>query len=155
MPISSPTARPGVEQLRPSRIREVANAAMGRQDVIAFWFGEPDEVTPDFIRQAAIDSLRAGETFYSQNLGLPELREAIAAYLTRLHRPTPVERIAVTSSGLSALMIATQAVVGAGRPRRRSHPAVAQPGGNSQDPRCARDHRGAALLAAGLDPGSG
>jgi aspartate/methionine/tyrosine aminotransferase len=114
MPVFNPTARPGVEQLRPSRIREVANAAMGRQDVIAFWFGEPDEVTPDFIRQAAIDSLRAGETFYSQNLGLPELREAIAVYLTRLHQPTPVERIAVTSSGLSALMIASQAVVGPG-----------------------------------------
>jgi aspartate/methionine/tyrosine aminotransferase len=114
MPVSSPTARPGVEQLRPSRIREVANAAMGRRDLVAFWFGEPDEVTPEFIRQAAIDSLHAGETFYSQNLGLPELREAIAAYLTRLHRPTPAERIAATSSGLSALMIATQAVAGAG-----------------------------------------
>src|SRR5262245_17804478 len=100
MPLSNPTARPGVAQLRPSRIREVANAAMGRQDLIAFWFGEPDEVTPAFIRQAAIESLQAGETFYSQNLGLPELREAIAAYLTRLHRPTAVERVAVTSSGL-------------------------------------------------------
>jgi len=114
MPVSDPTARPGVERLRPSRIREVANAAMGRRDVIAFWFGEPDEVTPAFIRQAAIDSLQAGETFYSQNLGLPELREAIAAYLTRLHAPTSAERIAVTSSGLSALMIATQAVVSPG-----------------------------------------
>lgn len=107
-------ARPGVQQLRPSRIREVANAAMGRKDVIAFWFGEPDEVTPEFIRQAAIDSLNAGETFYSHNLGLPELREAIAAYLSRLRRPTSVENVAVTSSGLSALMIATQALVGPG-----------------------------------------
>jgi len=107
-------ARPGVQQLRPSRIREVANAAMGRKDVIAFWFGEPDEVTPEFIRQAAIDSLNAGETFYSQNLGLPELREAIAAYVGRLHRRTAVGNIAVTSSGLSALMIATQALVGPG-----------------------------------------
>jgi aspartate/methionine/tyrosine aminotransferase len=87
---------------------------MGRQDLLAFWFGEPDEVTPDFIRQAAVGSLNAGETFYSQNLGLPELRDAIAAYLSRLHCPTPVGRIAVTSSGLSALMIASQAVVGPG-----------------------------------------
>lgn len=114
MPRSNPTARPGVELLRPSRIREVANAAMGRQDLIAFWFGEPDEVTPEFIRRAAIESLQAGETFYSQNLGLPELRAAIAAYLTRLHRPTDMERVAVTSSGLSALMIASQALVGPG-----------------------------------------
>jgi aspartate/methionine/tyrosine aminotransferase len=114
MTVPDPAARPGVLALRASQIREVANAGMGRQDVSAFWFGEPDEVTPAFIRAAAIESLNAGETFYSQNLGLPELRAAIAQYLSRLHRPTPASCIAVTSSGLSALMIATQAVVGPG-----------------------------------------
>jgi len=108
------TARPAVLELRPSRIREVANAAMGRADVLPFWFGEPDEITPQFIRQAAIDSLNAGETFYSQNLGLPALRTAIAAYLSRLHGATDSEQVAVTSSGLSALQLATQALVGAG-----------------------------------------
>ena len=108
------TARPAVLDLRASRIREVANAAMGRPDLLAFWFGEPDEVTPDFLRQAAIDSLNAGETFYSQNLGLPELRAAIAAYLTRLHGATSADQIAVTSSGLSALQLTAQALVGPG-----------------------------------------
>ena len=63
--------------LEESKIREVANAGLGRSDVLAFWFGESDEVTPDFIRQAAIDSLQRGETFYAHNLGLPDLREAI------------------------------------------------------------------------------
>ena len=48
-----------------------------RTDVLAFWFGESDEVTPDFVREAAIESLRAGETFYAHNLGLPELRQAL------------------------------------------------------------------------------
>ena len=108
------SARPAVQALRPSRIREVANAAMGRQDLLAFWFGEPDEVTPDFIRDVAIASLNAGETFYSQNLGLLELREALAAYLSRLHGKTHAEQIAVSSSGLSALQLATQALVGPG-----------------------------------------
>lgn len=108
------TARPAVQALRPSRIREVANAAMGRSDLLAFWFGEPDEVTPDFIRDAAIASLGAGETFYSQNLGLPELRAAIADYVSRLHARTATDEIAVTSSGLSALQLATQALVGPG-----------------------------------------
>ena len=84
-----PPARP-YEQLRASKIREVANAGIGREDIAAFWFGEPDEVTPEFIRQAAIDALNAGDTFYTHNLGIPELREAIAAYVTRLHRPTAV-----------------------------------------------------------------
>ena len=87
---------------------------MGRRDVLAFWFGEPDEVTPEFICRAGIESIEAGETFYTQNLGMPELRDAIAQYVSRLHRPTEAERIAVTNSGMSALMIATQALVGPG-----------------------------------------
>lgn len=48
--------RNAVLNLEESRIREVANAGMGRSDVLAFWFGESDEVTPDVVRQAAIAS---------------------------------------------------------------------------------------------------
>ena len=110
-------ARDAVRLLRASRIREVANTGIGRSDVLAFWFGEPDEVTPDFIRRAAVDALASGDTFYTQNLGIPALREAIAAYVTRLHgstRPTRVDGIAVTNSGMSALMVATQALAGPG-----------------------------------------
>ena len=106
--------RTAVIDLEESKIREVANAGMGRSDVLAFWFGESDEATPDFIRQAAITSLQAGETFYAHNLGLPELREAIATYTSRLHGPVGVERIAVTSGGVNALMLACQAVLDAG-----------------------------------------
>jgi len=108
------TARPAVQALRASKIREVANAGMGRDDVVAFWFGEPDEVTPAFIRQAAVDALDAGETFYTQNLGIPALREAIAFYVTRLHGATAMDNIAITNSGLSALMLVAQALVGHG-----------------------------------------
>ncbi len=106
--------RPAVQNLEASKIREVANAGLGRKDVLAFWFGESDEVTPDFIREAAIESIRAGETFYAHNLGLPELRQAIADYTSALHGPTAVDRIAVTSGGVSALMLAVQALVDAG-----------------------------------------
>ena len=103
-----------IAQLPGSKIREVANAGLGRADVLAFWFGESDEPTPAFIRDAAVQSLHAGETFYAHNLGLAELREGIAAYASSLHRPLGPERIAVTSSGVSALMIAMQALAGAG-----------------------------------------
>ncbi|GAC1531847.1 MAG: pyridoxal phosphate-dependent aminotransferase [Ramlibacter sp.] len=106
--------RQAILNLEESKIREVANAGMGRSDVLAFWFGESDEVTPDFIRQAAIDSLHRGETFYAHNLGLPELREAVAAYTTRLHRPVGRDRIAITSGGVNALMLAMQMLVDAG-----------------------------------------
>jgi aspartate/methionine/tyrosine aminotransferase len=106
--------RQTVLNLEESKIREVANAGMGRSDVLAFWFGESDEATPDFIREAAIASLRGGETFYAHNLGLPELRAAISAYTSQLHGPVGAERIAVTSGGVNALMLACQAVVDAG-----------------------------------------
>ena len=110
--------RQAVLNLEESMIRQVANAGMGRSDVLKFWFGESDEVTPSFIRDAAAASLLQGETFYAHNLGLPELREAIAGYATSL-RPEGAaaigaDRIAVTSGGVSALMLAVQAVVDAG-----------------------------------------
>lgn len=103
-----------IHQLQESKIREVANAGLGRSDVLAFWFGESDEVTPEFIRQAAIESLQRGETFYAHNLGLPELREAIAAYMSAHHGSIGLERIAVTSGGVNALMLAMQALLDAG-----------------------------------------
>ena len=106
--------RQAVLNLEESKIREVANAGMGRDDVLAFWFGESDEATPDFIRQAAIESLQRGETFYSHNLGLPELRVAVADYMSALHGPVDSGRIAITSGGVNALMIAVQALVDAG-----------------------------------------
>lgn len=106
--------RQAIQDLEASRIREVANAGLGRDNVLAFWFGESDEVTPEFIRQAAIDSLQQGETFYAHNLGLPELREAVAGYMSRLHPRIDAGRIAITSGGVNALMLAVQALVDPG-----------------------------------------
>lgn len=110
--------RQAVLNLEESMIRQVANAGMGRQDVLKFWFGEGDEITPVVIRDAAAASLQQGETFYTHNLGLPELREAIARYTTALRcegaEAVGADRIAVTSGGVNALMLAVQAVVDAG-----------------------------------------
>ena len=110
--------RQAVVNLEESMIRQVANAGLGRSDVLKFWFGESDEVTPPFIRDAAAQSLQNGEVFYSHNLGLPELREAIARYVANLRTPgaAPIgmDRIAVTSGGVNALMLAVQALVDAG-----------------------------------------
>ena len=106
--------RQAVLELEESKIREVANAGMGRADVLPFWFGESDEVTPEAVRAAGIASLQAGETFYSHNLGLPELRAAVAAYASRLHGEVAPERLAITSGGVSALIVAMQALIDAG-----------------------------------------
>ena len=106
--------RQAILNLEESKIREVANAGMGRGDVLPFWFGESDEGTPEAVRAAAIASLQAGETFYSHNLGLPELRQAVADYASALHGPVAVDRIAITSGGVNALMLAMQALLDAG-----------------------------------------
>ena len=82
--------------------------------MLPFWFGESDEVTPAVVREAAAASLMRGETFYAHNLGLDELRDGLAAYASALHRPVSVDRIAVTSAGVTALMLAMQMLAGAG-----------------------------------------
>ena len=110
--------RQAVVNLEESMIRQVANAGMGRGDVLKFWFGESDEVTPQFIRDAAVASMQLGETFYAHNLGLPELREAIAGYASGIRVQGAIkigaDRIAVTSGGVNALMLAVQALVNSG-----------------------------------------
>ena len=93
-----------IDELPASKIREVANAAMGRSDVLAFWFGESDEPTPQFIRDAAARSIAEGETFYSHNLGLAELRDAIAGYVSSLHPAVDSARIATSSGARSPAM---------------------------------------------------
>jgi aspartate/methionine/tyrosine aminotransferase len=111
---STAIARSAVQALMASQIREVANEGMDDPDILPFWFGEPDEVTPAFIRDAGAASLARGETFYTQNFGIPPLRSAIAAYVSNLHRATADANIAVTASGMSALMLAVEALVAPG-----------------------------------------
>jgi aspartate/methionine/tyrosine aminotransferase len=118
--MTDPTANPAVAReevlaLRMSQIREVANAGMARKDVMKFWVGESDQPTPAFIRKATAKALMEGETYYTHNLGRPDLREALSAYLGNLHaRPFGTERLAITSSGVNALMLVSQAVVSPG-----------------------------------------
>ncbi|MGF6920418.1 pyridoxal phosphate-dependent aminotransferase [Paraburkholderia sp. 40] len=115
LPVPSiPNARDAVRALRPSQIREVANAGFGVDNVLPFWFGESDRVTPAFIRDAASAALAAGATFYTHNLGIAPLRAALAGYVSELHGATSPEHVAVTSAGVNALMLAAQLVVGGG-----------------------------------------
>lgn len=107
-------ARDAIRQLRASRIREVANAGFGVPDVLPFWFGESDRVTPDFIREAANEALSRGATFYTHNLGIAGLRSVLADYVSALHGRTTMDQVAVTSAGVNALMLAAQLVVGPG-----------------------------------------
>ena len=110
-----PRLRPEIETLGLSKIREVANAAFGRDDILRFWFGESDRETPLPIRQAAIEALQSGRMFYTHNSGNPDLRQTIATYLSGLHgRAIAPASISVTSSGVNALMLAMQAILSPG-----------------------------------------
>ena len=109
------TARPLVRDLEGSKIREVSVAGAGIEGVLPLWFGEPDIVTPAFIREAAARSLMEGETFYNNNLGILPLREAILRYHQRNGRQVEsVDRLCVTASGVNALMLACQALLDPG-----------------------------------------
>ncbi len=108
--------RPQIMDLETENIAELAVRAQSIPDVITLWYGEGDLVTPDFIREAAKRSLDAGNTFYVPDMrGLPELTEALSAYLTDLHgREIPVARSTVTPGGMQAVFLALDLVVDAG-----------------------------------------
>ena len=108
------TARAAVRALAASKIRELYNEGIGKAGILPFWVGEPDEPTPEFIRTAGMESIAAGEVFYTHNLGIPELRAALADYLSSLHKSVGSDRVVVTSSGVNALMLASQLLVDPG-----------------------------------------
>jgi hypothetical protein len=98
-------------------VRELAEIAMGLPgEVLKLYFGESDLPTPPFIKQAAEEAMAQGFTFYTENAGLPSLREAIAAYQSRLHGVTldPSSEIAVTASGVQALSVSLRCLVNPG-----------------------------------------
>jgi aspartate/methionine/tyrosine aminotransferase len=98
-----------------SGIVEVFNYGRGKEGLIPLWVGEGDLPTPAFISDAAVKSLRDGETFYTYQRGLPELRSALARYHTRVYgKPFDAERFFVTGSGMQSIQLATRMVSGVG-----------------------------------------
>jgi aspartate/methionine/tyrosine aminotransferase len=95
-----------------SRILEIARIAFAMPDIDFLCFGESDQPSPATAHVAAIRALNAGATRYPDVRGLPELRAAIADYLTGLHaKPVAEERIQITASGMTAVSVALAAVV--------------------------------------------
>jgi aspartate/methionine/tyrosine aminotransferase len=110
-----PAIRPAIHDLEDSKIVEVWKMGFTTPDVIGLWVGEGDQPTPAFICEAAARSLSAGETFYTYKRGIPELRQALAAYYERLHGVTIAdERIAITSAGMNAMMLVMETIVSPG-----------------------------------------
>ena len=79
--------RDTITDIPTSAIRQIATIGMQMDDVIPFWFGEPDAPTPDFIVAAGTKALQEGKTYYTLNRGILELREALAVYMGGSLRP--------------------------------------------------------------------
>ncbi len=114
--------RPEALAVPDSGIVEIFNYGRNRQGLIPLWVGEGDLPTPAFISKAAAWSFAAGETFYTYQRGIPELRSAIAAYMARQYgspyadgvTPFSSERFFVTAGGMHALQTAIRMVAGSG-----------------------------------------
>ncbi len=99
-----------------SRIRELAEIAMTMPGVLKLYFGESNQPTPDFIKQAAIRALADGFTFYTENAGLPSLRRALADHYAALQGVSldPEAEIVITASGVQALNVGIRCVLDPG-----------------------------------------
>ena len=107
--------RPEAVNAPQSGIVEISSYGRAREGVISLWVGEGDTPTPSFIADAATRSLAAGETFYTWQRGIPELRDAIARYMTRSYgMPFEREQFYVTGGGMQAVQIAIRMVAGQG-----------------------------------------
>ncbi|TAK57680.1 MAG: aminotransferase class I/II-fold pyridoxal phosphate-dependent enzyme, partial [Dehalococcoidia bacterium] len=105
-----------VQAIPSSGIRRFFDLLASMEGVISLGVGQPDFVTPNHIRQAAIRSIEAGETYYTSNYGLVELRSAISHHIQRLygiHYDSGTE-IIVTAGVSEALNIALEAILDPG-----------------------------------------
>ncbi|MDX3926476.1 MAG: pyridoxal phosphate-dependent aminotransferase [Shinella sp.] len=98
-----------------SGIVELVNYARGREGLIPLWVGEGDLPTPSFISEAAGAALAAGETFYTWQRGIPELRQSLADYYSRhFSRTLPPEHFYVVGSGMQAIKLSIEALTSPG-----------------------------------------
>src|SRR5436853_7732693 len=103
-------------QVPHSRIRELAEIAMGMDGVLKLYFGESNIPTPEFIKRAAQKAMADGFTFYTENAGLPSLRRALTRYYQE-HQSVELDaaaEIVITASGVQALNVAIRCLLDPG-----------------------------------------
>ena len=105
-----------IQSVPPSGIRKFFDVIATMDDVISLGVGEPDFVTPSHITQAGIASLERGETSYTSNSGILELRRALSKHLARLYgvEYDPADELLVTVGVSEALFLALLSVVDPG-----------------------------------------
>ncbi|HXA51126.1 MAG TPA: pyridoxal phosphate-dependent aminotransferase [Candidatus Acidoferrum sp.] len=111
-----PSIAHSVEVVPRSRIRELAEIAMSMDGVLRLYFGESNLPTPEYIKQAAVQAMNDGFTFYTENAGLPSTRRAVADHYRAMQgvELDPASEIIVTASGVQALNLGIRAVLDPG-----------------------------------------
>ena len=111
-----PTVATSALRVPHSRIRELAEIAMGMDGVLKLYFGESNIPTPDYIKRAAQKAMADGFTFYTENAGLPSLRKVLARYYQALHgvELDPAAEFVITASGVQALNLGIRCVLDPG-----------------------------------------
>ena len=105
-----------IAHMEPSPIRRIYEKAITMDDIIFFSIGEPDFKTPDAVIETAVASMRAGETHYTSNAGIADLRAAVSENLLSYDRVSydPDGEICVTSGGMEALLLSLLATIDPG-----------------------------------------
>jgi aspartate aminotransferase len=112
----TPTLAASALRVPHSRIRELAEIAMGMDGVLKLYFGESNLPTPEYIKRAAQKAMADGYTFYTENAGLPSLRKALARYYQEQQgvELDPASEIVITASGVQALNVGIRCVLDPG-----------------------------------------
>src|SRR5205807_1832958 len=112
----TPAIAPSALRVPHSRIRELAEVAMSMDGVLKLYFGESSLPTPEYIKRAAQKAMADGYTYYTENAGLPSLRQALSRYYSDLHGVTldPSSEISITASGVQALNVAIRCLLDPG-----------------------------------------
>jgi aspartate aminotransferase len=114
-PLALAGVTPSIGRIPVENISSLAKGAFGRPGIIPLWFGEGDLRAPAFIGEAMARAVADGHVFYTHQNGIPQLREALADYLTGLgSRFISLDRITATTSGMHAILMAVRLTAEAG-----------------------------------------
>ena len=110
------TLAPSLSRVAPSQIRTIADVAFSMDDVLKLHFGESSMQTAQYLKDAAYQAMNAGYTFYTENAGLPSLRQAIADKYDELHQVQvdPAHEIVISASGVQALNVSIRCAIDPG-----------------------------------------
>lgn len=107
--------RDAVTSIERQQILAVAEVGLGDPSVIPMWYGESDISTPPFICDVVDRQLAKGDTFYTHKRGTDSLRGAVKTYLDDLYlTELDLDRLTITSSGMTAIMLCLQCIIDAG-----------------------------------------